>query len=46
MIRDYQSSDSRHRPEPVGTWMGMAAVLALIFVAVWMVSGELRPHLL
>jgi hypothetical protein len=46
MIRDYQSSDNRPRAAPVGIWMLMAGVLALIFVAVWMVGGGISPRLL
>jgi len=48
MSSGYRNSDGYNgtRPKPFGIWVWMAGVLALMFVAVWMVTGEVRPNLL
>ena len=44
MAGGYESSDNYAgpRPKPSGIWIWMAGVIALMFVAVWMLSGEVH----
>ena len=48
MARGYQTldDDGEPRPKPLGIWVWMAGLLAVLFFAVWMLSGEVQPSLL